>query len=783
MLHCSQHVTVLFVILLFNSIAFSLHGSTVRCHNFFGCLWINAWTKQRKSLDKSHLSRMENVMSGNIYKLLTTMAKYFSPSKMAHLDQDVNDSLHTEEKETHSTNECTPGPSKDSAGSRKLIENDGEIGYSKNSVFYPMTNFSLACVGYVVDHINSTSANSFLFSVIPKDSVGTEDSEDAVNDTEEHSYSYLTWRDMSSQQGILNKFSSNKLWTAPSKDQYLPAYLKRICDEYTKSDNAHRVFPVECLGLQRTSDSSQPIWVIGSNLHIKVDQSTGKADRLDIADSPYCVLDSKTCCRIPTYSFEGNLAPEILRNMMNVMYNHMGSNFASTLLIIGGVGLAVHYEQLCNLFDGVPLIVAWGKPVSGKTTAAKAAMALIGQQDAVGECTLAGAIELASSRTVPFLWDDAADFTVIEKLAVMAFNQTQKKTSGRHANQSPRTVPLITMNPHVIKKTIKNDKEKIERNREITNRSAVWKVKVELFFKHKMVARKCGCGEALRFKVAPMLKFLNMKEEINADALRAFIRHTGIGCNGVKLRFSDGIQHHGTHIRRSAFPKEILTKLDSAFETMQRPNEESELVAIEHGSSMPSLTVKSFTETGVVNVPVNEEETQQQQKQSQSQGTSTVKSSMESGVINIPVNVEETQSQETASGLLAESHTTRVQDCIEAKAEGINSGQQKAPDEEFFGMSEEDIQKMELDNEISQGTADTGEQEELAPIQGQVARKKRKRCKNRFLSTKYLGEGKDEVTGLMDNIHPGIMKGKRQRRAWKKIKNERGNISCRVIDS
>lgn len=78
-----------------------------------------------------------------------------------------------------------------------------------------------------------------------------------------------------------------------------------------------------------------------------------------------------------------------------------------------------------------------------------------------------------------------------------------------------------------------------------------------------MVARKCGCGEALGFKVAPMLKFLNTKEEINADALRVFIRHTGIGCNGVKLRFSDGIQHHGTHIRRSAFPKEILTKLDS----------------------------------------------------------------------------------------------------------------------------------------------------------------------------------------------------------------------------
>lgn len=62
----------------------------------------------------------------------------------------------------------------------------------------------------------------------------------------------------------------------------------------------------------------------------------------------------------------------------------MGSNFPSALLAIGGVGLAVHYEQLCNLFDGVPLIMAWGKPVSGKTTAVRVAMALIGQDEAVG---------------------------------------------------------------------------------------------------------------------------------------------------------------------------------------------------------------------------------------------------------------------------------------------------------------------------------------------------------------------------------------------------------------
>ena len=63
--------------------------------------------------------------------------------------------------------------------------------------------------------------------------------------------------------------------------------------------------------------------------------------------------------------------------------------------------------------------------------------------------------------------------------------------------------------------------------------------------------------------LAPMLNFVNLKDEVNPDALRAFIRNTGIGCNGVKVRFADGIQHHGTHIRRRALPKDMLAKLDS----------------------------------------------------------------------------------------------------------------------------------------------------------------------------------------------------------------------------
>jgi hypothetical protein len=57
---------------------------------------------------------------------------------------------------------------------------------------------------------------------------------------------YLTWKDMSTQVGILNVISSTKWWTAPSKDQYLPNYFRCICDEYAASADAH-MYPVKVI--------------------------------------------------------------------------------------------------------------------------------------------------------------------------------------------------------------------------------------------------------------------------------------------------------------------------------------------------------------------------------------------------------------------------------------------------------------------------------------------------------------------------------------------------------
>lgn len=92
---------------------------------------------------------------------------------MATLDGDLNDSLTQCEPQCRSSGESSATMS-NKEDSKLLLERDGEIGYQKNNVFRSMTNFSVRCMGYVVDDVASSVANGFLFIVIPKDHIQTE---------------------------------------------------------------------------------------------------------------------------------------------------------------------------------------------------------------------------------------------------------------------------------------------------------------------------------------------------------------------------------------------------------------------------------------------------------------------------------------------------------------------------------------------------------------------------------------------------------------------------------
>lgn len=73
-----------------------------------------------------------------------------------------------------------------------------------------------------------------------------------------------------------------------------------------------------------------------------------------------------------------------LKELIEIQRLHMGDNFVPALLILGGVGMALHYEELSQFYDGVPLIMAYGLPVSGKSLAVQIAMSLIGETKSIG---------------------------------------------------------------------------------------------------------------------------------------------------------------------------------------------------------------------------------------------------------------------------------------------------------------------------------------------------------------------------------------------------------------
>jgi len=90
---------------------------------------------------------------------------------MATFDRDLNNSLTQCEPQCRSSGESSTTMS-NKENSKLLLER--EIGYLKNNVFRSMTNFSMRCMGYVVDNVVRFVAKRFLFSVIPKDHIQTE---------------------------------------------------------------------------------------------------------------------------------------------------------------------------------------------------------------------------------------------------------------------------------------------------------------------------------------------------------------------------------------------------------------------------------------------------------------------------------------------------------------------------------------------------------------------------------------------------------------------------------
>lgn len=69
---------------------------------------------------------------------------------------------------------------------------------------------------------------------------------------------------------------------------------------------------------------------------------------------------------LPTISTPFETTP--LSRLMSVLKRAMKHNFMSSVLVLSGGFMSLHYIALNELFSGCPVVVATGEPETGKST-------------------------------------------------------------------------------------------------------------------------------------------------------------------------------------------------------------------------------------------------------------------------------------------------------------------------------------------------------------------------------------------------------------------------------
>ena len=80
---------------------------------------------------------------------------------------------------------------------------------------------------------------------------------------------------------------------------------------------------------------------------------------------------------LPLYSVPVSASPLVrLLSVMQVVQKH---NFISSILVVAGGVMSLHYKTLTQAYAGCPIVVSHGPAETGKTTAIKAALSLTGE--------------------------------------------------------------------------------------------------------------------------------------------------------------------------------------------------------------------------------------------------------------------------------------------------------------------------------------------------------------------------------------------------------------------
>lgn len=80
---------------------------------------------------------------------------------------------------------------------------------------------------------------------------------------------------------------------------------------------------------------------------------------------------------VPQIATPFSTAP--LGHLVSMLQRVMKHNFLSSILVLSGGIMALHYEKIQDIFAGCPVVVATGEPETGKSTSMRAVAAICGQ--------------------------------------------------------------------------------------------------------------------------------------------------------------------------------------------------------------------------------------------------------------------------------------------------------------------------------------------------------------------------------------------------------------------
>ena len=201
----------------------------------------------------------------------------------------------------------------------------------------------------------------------------------------------------------------------------------------------------ECLGQQPGSR----IWVMNEEVHLDED-----GQRIPVSDSEYIWLGAMI-----TESCLPNVAPAAdaaviplasppkatLNRTLSSLQKAVDNNYIPAFFVIASAGMAVHYQTIMDKYGMCPTPVAIGCKNTGKSTAARTALALLGTpQFFIREFSSVQTSMLSSRKSFPTVFDDPGELSKVKTLIDNTFN-AGARTTARSTTVSCST-GIITLN-------------------------------------------------------------------------------------------------------------------------------------------------------------------------------------------------------------------------------------------------------------------------------------------------------------------------------------------------